>query len=1073
MSWRIWLFRLSVCSLVIAAGVVGWLVYLQTNSAAVRAKVIEQIQADFPGIEVKIGSAWIRPLGGLWLRDVRLQRREDPGHPFLIVPSATISHDKEQLARGKLVIRKVELSQPVFRLRRDAEGNLNLPTLPQRGGRDSILPLLVVRQGTVIYEDRSGGQVRPPLELRDMNLTVVNDPAPRIAFHGNGTTLLGAVKWTGTLQRNDNQLSLGVEVPAYAVTPPIMEQLGAHFPDVRHHLADLAGQGDARLDLRYQLDGKSGWHPDLRVNLRRGRFGHPRLPLSPLLDVEVSARLRDGVLTIENGRARSGQTRVTMDLEAALALDAPPSDDPEKLLNRFNLAIENLTLSGDLFNQLPPNLRQIYKDFKPQGPIGLTFKLERRDRWWSQRCIVHPDGIEAEFVDFPYRLASIHGKLEQVTTSDGKDELTVSLTGASGGRPIVIEGTIRGSGAQTHMNLKIHGRGLTLDDNLRHALGNNRNVLDSFRPIGTGDFVARLKQEPGDLHTDIHMQIDFIRLAVCHEEFPYPLENIRGTLQMRFGKETRVNFEQFVGTHNGGEVALDGNYLVTPSGNVLRAKLRASALPFDADLNGAFARVNLQSLWKAARPSGRLSFTGDVDHTNLNAPQGAAKPPSRLVVNCHQFTADSVLPEFLPYELTGVTGAFHYANDRVTLTSFSAHHRTSRLSLGAPGLPCAFVMKPGGGMWAELKQVRLVPLVADEELLCALPTQLRSGLSALDASGPMTFTAEEFVVDTASDPRDKSSGGVIPAGARMSAASLRDEEPSPWMYWKSVNVRMSGASVKLGMKCENVHGLVSLTGEYRDGRIGAVSGNVVVDQATVRRQPLQAIHAQLVIDPAKAPGVLQIKNVKAKLFGGALAGEVALMLEPVVRYDVRLNVLGLKLEEVARHNKLESGAEVSGRAEARLYLAGQGADLKNLRGGGVIHVPKGRIYNLPPLLDVLKFVKLHAPDGTAFEEAFAKFRVEGEVVHFEQLDLLGKLISLTGDGEMKLDGTGLKLDIYPIWLGLVRALPPHAREIPNAISRSLYKVEMSGSLLGQLDYRSEAIPVIVEPVRRLLDRMGN
>src|ERR1051326_5429511 len=109
MSWRVWLFRSLVCTLCAAVAVIGWLAYAQTNSEAVRTKGIEQMQAGFPGVEVQSGSAWVRPLGGLWLRDVRLSRREDPSHPFLVVPSATIYHDKEQLAQGRLVIRKVEL----------------------------------------------------------------------------------------------------------------------------------------------------------------------------------------------------------------------------------------------------------------------------------------------------------------------------------------------------------------------------------------------------------------------------------------------------------------------------------------------------------------------------------------------------------------------------------------------------------------------------------------------------------------------------------------------------------------------------------------------------------------------------------------------------------------------------------------------------------------------------------------------------------------------------------------------------------------------------------------------------
>src|SRR5262245_29486606 len=262
MSWRVWLFRSIVCTVFTAAGVFGWLVYLQTNSAAVRAKVIEQVQVDFPGVDVQIGSAWIRPLGGLWLRDVKLFRREDPSHPFLIIPSATVYHDKEQMAQGRLVVRKVELTQPTIRLRRDAEGNWNLPALPKAGKGDGPVPMLVVRQGTVVYEDRSGGQVRPPLELRDVQLTVINDPLPRINFQGQGTTTLGPLRWTGTHQRGPSLLTINFEAPSCTLTRAVMEKLGGHSAEVRQHLAALEGEGDARLELRYRGSGK-GWESDL------------------------------------------------------------------------------------------------------------------------------------------------------------------------------------------------------------------------------------------------------------------------------------------------------------------------------------------------------------------------------------------------------------------------------------------------------------------------------------------------------------------------------------------------------------------------------------------------------------------------------------------------------------------------------------------------------------------------------------------------------------------------------------------------------------------------------------------
>src|SRR5206468_1947248 len=103
---------------------------------------------------------------------------------------------------------------------------------------------------------------------------------------GQGSTILGPLRWTGTHQRGPNLLAINFEAPSYTLTRSVMEKLGGHAAEVRQHLAALEVEGDARLELRYQGNGKGGWQSDLHVNLRRGRFSHADLPLSPLEDIE-------------------------------------------------------------------------------------------------------------------------------------------------------------------------------------------------------------------------------------------------------------------------------------------------------------------------------------------------------------------------------------------------------------------------------------------------------------------------------------------------------------------------------------------------------------------------------------------------------------------------------------------------------------------------------------------------------------------------------------------------------------------------------------------------------------------
>jgi hypothetical protein len=180
-----------------------------------------------------------------------------------------------------------------------------------------------------------------------------------------------------------------------------------------------------------------------------------------------------------------------------------------------------------------------------------------------------------------------------------------------------------------------------------------------------------------------------------------------------------------------------------------------------------------------------------------------------------------------------------------------------------------------------------------------------------------------------------------------------------------------------------------------------------------------------------------------------------------MRYELKMSAEHVRLEDFARHN-LGPSAPVSGLAMADLYLSGQGNDLENLRGNGTIDVPSGRMYNLPVLLDLLKILGLRLPDGTAFEEAHAKFTVEGPRVRVDRIDLYGSSISLRGQGEVK--GTDVRLDFYAVWSRITAYLPPIIKEIPPALSQNLWKIKLRGRP-GEFRCTQEPVPILVEPVK--------
>ena len=171
-----------------------------------------------------------------------------------------------------------------------------------------------------------------------------------------------------------------------------------------------------------------------------------------------------------------------------------------------------------------------------------------------------------------------------------------------------------------------------------------------------------------------------------------------------------------------------------------------------------------------------------------------------------------------------------------------------------------------------------------------------------------------------------------------------------------------------------------------------------------------------------------------------------------LQYEVDLKAINLRLEEAARHNHVGGKSHMSGLAKAELYLTGTGYGMDELGGGGNVHVPNGKMYNLPLVLDLLKVVTaLHAPDGTAFEEAHAEFKIHGKRVQVTRLDLLGSAISLGGKGEVDMDGSNLAMDFYAVWGHITQMLPPGLREVPPWLSKNLMLVRARGKLGGPLD----------------------
>jgi hypothetical protein len=303
------------------------------------------------------------------------------------------------------------------------------------------------------------------------------------------------------------------------------------------------------------------------------------------------------------------------------------------------------------------------------------------------------------------------------------------------------------------------------------------------------------------------------------------------------------------------------------------------------------------------------------------------------------------------------------------------------------------------------------------------------------------------------------------------AASIPQVQPIlPTIYWDG-RLTLRGAQMKTGIDWTGIQGTFASWGVYKGDRLGAVRGNISFDEAFLEKQPVRGVTASLRVDPRR-PDVLTIPSIRGKLHGGDVGGEAWVVLDSSTRYALSLNAARIRLEEVARHFQLPAKSRLEGVANAQIYLSNQpdeGTGRMILQGGGSIDVPHGKLLNLPVLLNLIKVVKLRVPDDTGFEEAHAIFYVRDDLLKFGQLDLIGNAISLGGEGSMKLDGSDVDFEFYPVWTKLKEmfALPGNWTSL---ISRQFLKIRVTGDLAGEMEYKAEPVPGIVEPVKRVMNR---
>ena len=1066
MPWAKWLVRGFVYS-VLGGSVLTFLLYhFWTSPTTIRRQVLAKLTQRFPGASIALDAAHLRLFGGIAVGELRLARRDDLDKAdFLYVPSAVIYHDKEQLLDGILAVRKVEVFRPRLRIVRERDGTTNLAGLMSSPESDrEPLATLVVQQGTIVVEDRTVPGT-PLLEIKDVNLTAVNDPLPVVSIEGGGQTdVLGPVRIHGSLRRDTGEAKFDLELAALPLGPTLVQRLSSICPDSAAQLRGFHADGEVQGTIAYRPGTIPALTFDVSAKLHKGEFNHARLPLS-ITDIEAEFRLvnpsaptltvssspsvaPDEWMRVSSGHftARAGPARLEVsfkDLRLPTSVTDPDTAELslEKRVRELDWKAEHLHVSKDLLDRLDP-LKEIQHDYQPVGPVTVTHKFRLEGSGWKKAYHVEPEGMTGEYVNFPYLVENITGGIDYEKHSDRRLYCKVDLAGTTEGRRLTIKGEVRSDGdGPSAVGVTIAGNNIPLDAKLGNALqGPSKAAFNQFHPEGLGDFQVGIYRARGATRFANRFLINIHDATFTYDLFRYRLDDVAGVLEVL---PDHWEARDFHGSHGAGEMRFAGrSFSPTADGRndpLMRIEIHGNAVALDKQFEEALAppdmpsRATLKNAWKMLDLSGRMSFDAEVLDLGSDDPANLD-----VKVATRGF---SMRPQFFKYDLNDVSGSVHYTRESITFENVAARHGATALSIRNGQI----LTKPGGTYQTRLGNpekpgtgILLTHMTVDAALLDAVPAQVRKALDGVNLRGPFDVTSE-LVVDPQDDGRDD-------------------------IWWDGTMV-LHGLTLQAGIDLTGIQGQVSCCGLYKDQKLRSAVGNVWFSEAALLGQPLHNLHTRFVVDK-DSPELLRIYDVGAELFGGQIGGQANLDFSGVPRFELNLVGLQVKLEQFGRFNQFGPGAELEGMAELSLFLRGKVDDFSSLSGTGRLDVPNGKLYRLPPLLDLLKALGLRAPDHTAFERARLEFSIVGTRVMVNTLNLIGSAVSLRGQGSVKIDGSDLNLD-FSADPGMLRDVLPVLSGFQQSVSDQLLKIKVRGKLT-EPRFEKELIPGVLDPVRHLL-----
>ena len=1032
----------GLASLTVFAVLAGIYVYHHVDEK-IRSQVETHLSSCFPHASVAVRSARLIDSGGFELNGLSLSTNSDA------VNRAEMAHFDEvrihcrprvrDLLAGELEISRIVARRVTIRLVRHGDGSWNLdPLLSDRLATGRKLPQIDLENATVEVVDL-GKEPPSLLTLRgiDLSCSHVSSVGARhskgrredvIRYSGSmAGDPLRLAKLQGTLNMTTGRWTLSGEASEFAVTPELVQSLPASLSPRLHALKSLRARGSIAVKAEGNRKDLSSTSFNMTGRIHDGQYESPQLPY-PVTNIQgqiVASNQEYGIRDLTARYAR-GKVRIHSWIRKTSGV------------TDLDGTLRDVPVDRPLVNLLPATLLSEWNKLQPLGTVDADVRLSFDGETWSPNIRTRWSEMNLKWSRYPVQLSDGHASVDLNGNVLSVRDAVVHFRE----QPIQVRAVVHDPGSRWTGWVEARSlHKITIDDRLIDAMDDRpRQIVRSFSPRGSLSFYSRVQKESTD-SAEVRKQFvaDISDCTIRYSKFAYPLGRVSGRIKRN---NDHWLFEQLTGENDQANVICNGSWNPNRSDHELLLTFETRNITLESELRDALPE-KYQEIWSDLRPRGVLNQANIL----LSYSPSRGTPQIELQLLQPEGTSHgqsiSMNPVWFPYALENVSGKVTMRGREVALRQLRARHGPVRIVASADGR-----FRPDGNWEFDFQRLTADQVPVDRELMAAMPASLSKALSSLEVKGQLNLDGA-ISFRGSGDPR-------IPI----------------WSQW-DVDVFTTGASMVCAVQLDHVTGLLHLRGTFNgdklqcDGRIEVDSALWDRIQVTKLSGPISISESQIGLGTwAQSTASLSkepAQHMAGSVFGGQLQGDARIQLDANTGFQLRASLANAQLADILR-DFTPGTQRARGRTFALVELTGNSQGLPSLRGRGRIGLREAELYNLPLMVALLKVLRIGSADRTAFTSSEMSFRVRGDHVQFDQLDLSGDAISLKGNGWMTMDQR-INLDFYSL-VGRESDYIPDLLPFLREASRNVLQIHVTGTMSDPATM-ANVLPGLNETLQRM------